>query len=139
ALSWARGRRPAVVRRAGAAARVGRPSARRGRRLVGRPRADTGRYLRGLWWLPAGIVEDVRHVDEPSRADPSRWGTIAVLHAADRLVKEATNPEEPAELDLEFLAQAGVASKIDLWRAPGPRGVETGGARPPPAPPSPAD
>ncbi|HKA86911.1 MAG TPA: response regulator [Haliangiales bacterium] len=100
-----------------AARRAGKPSVQSERRIAGATHADIGAYLLGLWWLPAGIVEDVRHVDEPSRADPSRWGTIAVLHAADRLVKEATNPEEPAELDLEFLAQAGVASKIDLWRA----------------------
>ncbi len=100
-----------------AARRAGKRSGESERRIVGATHADIGAYLLGLWWLPSGIVEDVRYLDEPLRADPSRWETLAVLHAADRLAVAAMNPEDPVDLDVAFLAKAGVASKIDLWRA----------------------
>jgi HD-like signal output (HDOD) protein len=101
-----------------AARRAGKPRGEAERRIVGATQADIGAYLLGLWWLPSSVVEDVRFHDEPSQQpDRSRWGTLAVLHAAHRLVLAAMNPEEPLELDMEFLAKAGVASRIDFWQA----------------------
>jgi HD-like signal output (HDOD) protein/CheY-like chemotaxis protein len=101
-----------------AARRGGKARAEVERRVLGATRADIGAYLLGTWWLPEGIVADVRDHDEPSRStDRSRWGKLAVLHAAERLVVAAMNPQEPIELDVEFLAKAGVAPKLEQWRA----------------------
>jgi HD-like signal output (HDOD) protein len=108
-----------------AARRAGRQRGDAERRIVGASQADIGSYLLGMWWLPSGVVEDVRFHDEPSRQpDRSRWETLAALHAAHRFVLAAMNPEEPLELDLEFLTKAGVAPRLDFWQAVARKEIE---------------
>ncbi len=76
--------------------------------------SQVGAYLLGLWGLPPAVVEAVAFFRTPG-AVPSSSGVrpVMVLHIA-----AALDPayEPPLELDVEYLAQLGLAHRVAHWQ-----------------------
>ena len=79
--------------------------------------AEIGAYLLDLWGLPLPLVEAVAYHHEPGGAGHFEPGALTFVHAADVLEHEAaTPPRAGGPLDLDYLAQLGLESRIDEWR-----------------------
>jgi len=70
--------------------------------------AAVGACLLGLWGLPLPVVEAVAYHHEPQRLVDGDRQLVAVVHAADGVC-------ERTDIDLHFLASAGVADDRVLW------------------------
>jgi HD-like signal output (HDOD) protein/CheY-like chemotaxis protein len=69
-------------------------------------------YLFGLWGLPAPIVEAVAFHYEPEKSDLKKFSALTAVHVANALLDET----EAANLNMDYLTQIGVASRLDDWR-----------------------
>ncbi len=89
--------------------------------------AEVGAYLLGLWGLPYPMVEAVANHHAPRRVASMGFDILASTYLANALHQEARaardaqvqgRPVEKREeeLDLAWLAELGVAQKIEGWR-----------------------
>jgi putative nucleotidyltransferase with HDIG domain len=86
------------------------------RERLGVTHAEVGAYLLSLWRLPPRIVDAVAHHHEPDRREPHGLDPGAAVYIADRLIAEQ-HEERPIEaLDEAYLAELGVAGRLDEWR-----------------------
>jgi HD-like signal output (HDOD) protein len=103
------------------AAERGVPAIEAEREVFGATHAGVGAYLLGLWGLPAGIVEAVALHHSPGQSAVRGPGPLAVVHVANVLEHELNPPGSgegrPPELEAAFLQSAGLAGRIDAWRA----------------------
>jgi len=87
--------------------------------VFGANHADIGGYLIGLWGLPVPVVEAIALHHSPSRASQPAFSPLTSVHAANALERErpdAANGAPSPQLDANYLALAGVASRVDDWR-----------------------
>jgi HD-like signal output (HDOD) protein len=81
--------------------------------------ADVGAYLLSIWGLPIPLVETIALHHEPARAPDRTFSALAAVHLASAWSYEQTPsareiPGSP--LDMEYLAEVGVADQLVLWR-----------------------
>ncbi|HIJ64157.1 MAG TPA: HDOD domain-containing protein, partial [Rhodospirillaceae bacterium] len=82
---------------------------------------EIGAGLLRLWGFNDAIVEAVLHHHAPSAAGArDRIGPLAVVHAAQRLVKPGAaemllGGGRPTDLDMDFLAACGAAERLAEW------------------------
>jgi HD-like signal output (HDOD) protein len=69
-------------------------------------------YLFGLWGLPVSIVEAVAFHHEPGKSDLKKFSALTAVHVANALSDES----EAANLNMDYLTEIGVASRLDDWR-----------------------
>jgi putative nucleotidyltransferase with HDIG domain len=89
------------------------------REIFGCDHAEVGGYLLGLWGLPAAVVEAITLHHHPVPNPQASNGTLVAVHAANALVHEAAPRKDgpkPSPLDLDFVAEAGFAHRVDEWR-----------------------
>ena len=93
----------------------GRPVCEIETEVFGVTHADAGMYLLRLWNLPETVTATVALHHVPSQAPTRTLGPLAIVHAADILVR---SPEAGVQsgLDLEYLAAVGAASSLPEWR-----------------------
>jgi HD-like signal output (HDOD) protein/CheY-like chemotaxis protein len=87
--------------------------------VFGANHADIGGYLIGLWGLPVPVVEAIALHHNPSRAPQPAFSPLTSVHAANALERErpdSANGAPSPQLDANYLALAGVASRVDDWR-----------------------
>jgi hypothetical protein len=82
--------------------------------------AEVGAHLLALWGLPHAVTEAVagHHGREWLKLP---FDAVAVTYVANALVEEVEaellpGPLPAAELDLDYLAAAGVATRLSSWR-----------------------
>lgn len=84
---------------------------------------EVGAYLFGIWGLPAAVVRAVGNHHQPALTDGRTFGVSTAVHVADWLAHDlmaAANDAPPrAELDRAHLEAAGMAGKLEGWRALG--------------------
>lgn len=95
----------------------GKPSHLVERELLGVCHAEVGAYLLGVWGLPLPIVEAVAYHHSPSMASEGTADALALVHIADALLggESGIHAADQANglLDMEFVARAGWADKLD--------------------------
>jgi HD-like signal output (HDOD) protein len=77
---------------------------------LGATHAGLAAYLLGLWGLPAAIVEAVAFHHSPEKSDLKKCSALTAVHVANALTTDEAN------LDLDYLAEIGVANRLDDWR-----------------------
>jgi HD-like signal output (HDOD) protein len=80
--------------------------------IFGATHAGLAAYLFGLWGLPAAIVEAVAFHHTPEKSDLKKFSALTAVHVANALCDEA----EAGNLNLDYLAQIGVAGRLADWR-----------------------
>ena len=80
--------------------------------IFGATHTGLAAYLFGLWGLPAAIVEAVAFHHTPEKSDLKKFSALTAVHVANALCDES----EAANLNLDYLAQIGVADRLDDWR-----------------------
>ena len=80
--------------------------------VFGATHAGLAGYLLGLWGLPAGIVEAVAFHASPERSGHKRCSALTAVHVADALC----SPAATMNLNMDYLADIGVADRLDRWR-----------------------
>jgi HD-like signal output (HDOD) protein/CheY-like chemotaxis protein len=80
--------------------------------IFGATHAGLAAYLLGLWGLPAAIVEAVAFHHAPEKSDLKKCSALTAVHVANALSDETGT----APLNLEYLAEIGVADRLDDWR-----------------------
>lgn len=81
--------------------------------VFGATHAGLAGYLLGLWGLPTGIVEAVAFHASPEKSSLKRCSALTAVHVADALCTPGTT----ANLNLAYLADIGVADRLEGWRA----------------------
>lgn len=79
-----------------------------------------GAYMLNVWGLPAPIVNATAFHHRPRECAKKSFGPLTAVHVAAYLAE--TLGENPsafcgAELDQEYLAESGVLSRFDVWKA----------------------
>lgn len=85
----------------------------------GATHAEVGGWLAAIWGLPLEIIEALTLHHGPTKFLSQGFSPLAAVHVADVLEHEYSKAEEqePApNLDESFLANLGLADKIDSWR-----------------------
>jgi HD-like signal output (HDOD) protein/CheY-like chemotaxis protein len=103
----------------------GRPLHRVEAELTGTTHAEVGAYLLGIWGLPEVIVDAVAHHHSPRTEHSTKPGleVRAAVYVADILAQEQLltqsrgYPQAHDNLDMEYLAELGVADEVPAWRA----------------------
>ena len=80
--------------------------------VFGATHAGLAAYLLGLWGLPAAIVEAVAFHHTPEQSDLKKCSALTAVHVANAL-SQAGGPDD---LNLDYLAEIGVADRLDDWR-----------------------
>jgi HD-like signal output (HDOD) protein len=80
--------------------------------VLGATHTGLAAYLFGLWGLPARIVEAVAFHHTPEKSDLKRFTALTAVHVANALSDEA----DAGNLNLEYLAEIGVADRVADWR-----------------------
>jgi len=80
--------------------------------IFGATHAGLAAYLFGLWGLPASIVEAVAFHHTPEKSDLKKCSALTAVHVANAL--NDTTGTTP--LNQEYLADVGVAERLDEWR-----------------------
>jgi HD-like signal output (HDOD) protein len=97
------------------------------RELLGTTHAEIGAYLLGSWGLPLTIVETVAYHHAPGLVREGSREVLAAVHVANAMVDGVLGPAVPGEtgdgIDLAFLEQAGLADRLDKWKAIADKGV----------------
>jgi HD-like signal output (HDOD) protein len=89
------------------------------RETFGVSHSEVGAYLLELWGLPVTIVEAIALYHEPARSGVRAYSPLAVAHVSNLLEKEINDPtaEKAADvLDSQYLAEIGMAGRLDAWR-----------------------
>jgi HD-like signal output (HDOD) protein len=85
----------------------------------GATHAGVGAYLLGLWGLPNPIIEAVAMHHRPAACAVHEFSPVVAVHVADVFVHQrpgANTEVPPPALDLNHLAQLGLADRIEIWR-----------------------
>lgn len=85
----------------------------------GATHAELGAELMAMWNLPMSVVEVLALHHHPSKLLSSGFGPLAAVHVADFLEQEFSVSKEYGEgavIDVPYLADLGVAGKLDSWR-----------------------
>ena len=85
--------------------------------VFGAGHGEVGSYLLWLWGLPDAVTEAVAFHHHPADCPVRGMSAVALVHAADVLayeIRPCADPEPP--LDEEFLAAAGLAGRLAVWR-----------------------
>jgi HD-like signal output (HDOD) protein len=80
--------------------------------IFGATHTGLAAYLFGLWGLPAAIVEAVAFHHTPEKSDLKKFSALTAVHVANALCDKS----EASNLNLDYLAQIGVAERLDDWR-----------------------
>jgi len=80
--------------------------------IFGATHTGLAAYLFGLWGLPAAIVEAVAFHHTPEKSDLKKFSALTAVHVANALCDES----EADNLNLDYLAQIGVADRLADWR-----------------------
>ena len=88
------------------------PLAQAEQKVLGATHAGLAAYLLGLWGLPAPIVEAVALYEEPRRSELKQFSALTAVHVANVLCGES----DGATLDMEYLAEIGMADRVEEWR-----------------------
>lgn len=80
--------------------------------IFGATHAGLAAYLLGLWGLPAAIVEAVAFHHAPEKSDLKECSALTAVHVANALSDKTGG----IRLNLEYLAEIGVADRLDDWR-----------------------
>ena len=83
--------------------------------------AEMGAYLLGIWGLPCTVVEAVAYHHNPSGLSHPKLDSVAAVHIANALVREADSDsvavhEVTGTLDPGYLEALGVTDEISDWR-----------------------
>jgi len=84
--------------------------------------AEVGGYLLGLWGFVDTIIETVLHHHAPARAGQTGLGVLLAVHVADGFVRQLAHssdnmPGGASGPDEAYLAQVGLADRLEKWRA----------------------
>ena len=82
------------------------------REIFGATHAGLAAFLFGLWGLPAAMVEAVAFHHEPEKSDLKQFSALTAVHVANALCDES----QAGTLNLDYLRQIGVTSRLDDWR-----------------------
>jgi len=82
------------------------------REVFGATHAGLAAYLLGLWGLPAAIVEAVAFHHSPEQSDLKQCSALTAVHVANAF----SNQGGAEALNLEYLAEIGVADRLEDWR-----------------------
>jgi HD-like signal output (HDOD) protein len=88
--------------------------------IMGATHSGVAAYLFGLWGLTAPMVEAVAFHLEPGRSSVRAFSPLTAVHVAHVLSQEQSRrqgPGRPAEIDHDYLAAIGAASRLDHWRS----------------------
>ena len=85
--------------------------------ILGASHAETGAFILSTWGIPFPIVECVALQFRPSEVGPGNVELLAIVHAANALSCIILCREPQDQLDLQFLARAGVIGELPRWRA----------------------
>lgn len=94
------------------AAREKIPQVQAEQAVLGADHAGLAAYLFGLWGLPASIVEAVAFHHAPQRSELKQCSTLTAVHVASSMLAEPGS----APVDSEYLAEIGVADRLDEWQ-----------------------
>ncbi len=89
------------------------------REIFGVTHAEVGAYLLGLWGLPDPLINALAYHHHPMSCPEQTFGPLTAVHVADALAHEAhTANTQPASawIDLEYLANFGLADRLPLWQ-----------------------
>jgi putative nucleotidyltransferase with HDIG domain len=89
------------------------------REIFGVTHAQVGAYLLGLWGLPITIVEAVAFHHTPQESPVKSFSPLTAVHAGSALERQISEPESKdgeTALDLEYLAELGLAERVPVWR-----------------------
>ncbi|MBN1766116.1 MAG: HDOD domain-containing protein [Sedimentisphaerales bacterium] len=109
------------------AARENSPVYAAEKQIIGATHAEAGAYLLGIWGFPHSIIEALTFHHHPGQAPVKDFSVLTVVHAANALVHETGgNPQDINNnlIDSEYLAQLGLADRLDLWRDHCPDGLK---------------
>jgi HD-like signal output (HDOD) protein len=85
--------------------------------VFGADHAEIGSYLLWLWALPETVSEAVAFHHRPADCPAQGMTAIALVHVADFLVHELSADSSGwPQLDLDFLASAGLTDRVPEWR-----------------------
>ncbi len=82
--------------------------------VFGATHAGVAAYLLGLWGLPAMIVEAVAFHHTPEKSTDQTFSPLTAVHVANALEHEMAGGD--SRLNEEYLANLGVANRLDAWR-----------------------
>jgi len=80
--------------------------------IFGATHTGLAAYLLGLWGLPAAIVEAVAFHHTPEKSGHKKFSALTAVHVANALC----DPADADNLKLSYLAQLGVADRLETWR-----------------------
>jgi HD-like signal output (HDOD) protein/ActR/RegA family two-component response regulator len=90
------------------------------REVFGATHAEVGGYLLGLWGLPPSVIEAICFHHTPCESRTAAFSALTAVHAADHLIHEIETARSGGAnscVDLEYLAQLGLAERLPVWRA----------------------
>jgi HD-like signal output (HDOD) protein/CheY-like chemotaxis protein len=89
------------------------------RKRFGASHPQIGAYLLGLWGLPYTLVDAVAHHHRPEAFPGTGFTTLTAVHVAEALAIERFGDaaEEGVELNRTYLADIGMAGRLEAWRA----------------------
>lgn len=93
---------------------AGRPVQEVERERLGASHAEVGGYLLGIWGMPYPIVEGVAYHHTPQRAG-NLFDIVGAVHVASALA-DAAPGDSDLDLDVDFVAEAGIVDRIEEWR-----------------------
>ena len=82
--------------------------------IFGATHAGLAAYLLGLWGLPATIVEAVAFHHTPEKSTHGKFSPLTAVHVANALEHEMDGGN--GNVNEEYLASLGVATKLEVWR-----------------------
>lgn len=109
---------PQSYERVRAAAASGGSLVEAEKKILGATHAHLGAYLMALWGFPDEVSLAVAFHHSPALAPmPPAPGPLLFTHVADALVAPCPANPENAALDADYLSAAGMAQRLDDWRA----------------------
>jgi putative nucleotidyltransferase with HDIG domain len=84
--------------------------------IFGVNHAETGACLAAVWGLPTDIVEAMALHHHPTLVVNNGLCPLTVVHAANALEHADAELAATPEVDLDYLAQIGLAGRVSAWR-----------------------
>ncbi|MFN0085853.1 MAG: response regulator [Blastocatellia bacterium] len=89
------------------------------RQVFGATHTEVGAYLLGLWGLPKSIIEAVAFHHQPRQSMAGGFGPITAVHignVVEHEIQASPGAHGRAALDLDYLAELGLESRVPVWR-----------------------
>jgi HD-like signal output (HDOD) protein len=85
--------------------------------LFGATHADLGGHILSYWSLPTSIVDAIGFHHSPSNSGQKIFGPLTVVHAANAILNQREENNEPIEaaLDMDYLEELGLADRVKVW------------------------